>query len=151
MTIPATDDEPGEFKMTTADEAALLASVERMRQSKNAARREQIEQKLAAVVTEDDWFKAAWFASYYCQTISLDLPPSRVPPCWINESEIAAALSAPSDVQGQRTAAQLLMRMKAANVSKYVPDPMTALAAAEASPEAAAKQVIDNAIARARR
>ena len=67
----------------------------------------------------------------HCQSRNLGLKPWENLPLWIDD--LAAALCEPFDDQtGTREAAELLKKMLAAELSKYEPDPIRAIAEAEA-------------------
>jgi hypothetical protein len=78
-------------------------------------------QQLLRMQLDDGWFYAARFASYSCQVDALHLKPWEHPPIWVDD---------PDDYP-DREAARLLKRMLAAGVSRFDPDPMRALEAAE--------------------
>jgi hypothetical protein len=71
------------------------------------------------------------FCSYHCQTRALNLPPWQHPPCNIDPADIEALIAAGDELHGKAVAAQLLRRMLDLGVSRYHPDPMTALATAK--------------------
>jgi hypothetical protein len=85
------------------------------------ARSDQID----AFLAERAWYDAAIAAVAACQTKSLGLKPWILPPACINLDDVRP---------GQEVMARLLSRMLAANVSRYSPDPMAALAALEERP-----------------
>ena len=89
-------------------------------------RARQIADKLAS----EPWEDVGEFASYSAQCRALRLRPWQFPPCWIDD--IPAALNDPEPHRGLRTAGELLQRMLAAGLSRYEPDPLKALEAAEA-------------------
>lgn len=69
----------------------------------------------------------AKFCAYLCQSRNLRLEIQEFPPCWLLDVD---------DVEGpafkrKSEAARLLKRLLAARLSRYEPDPVAALAAAE--------------------
>ena len=80
-------------------------------------RAEQLQAKLG----DEEWRDVAEFAAYSCQIESLSLKPWQDPPCVADED----------DLDKRDKAAELLRRMLAAAVSRYDPDPLTALAGAK--------------------
>jgi hypothetical protein len=93
-----------------ADHAALelaMASIQR-----DPTRAEQI----ASMLREQSWFDTAVFATSCCQSDALKLKSWDLPPCEIDESD------------DQRSpGARLLKRMLASGISRFHPDPLTAL------------------------
>lgn len=75
-----------------------------------------------------DWFEAATSASYACQRRALGLRPWQSPPCYGD---------AHPGHDGHADAAVLLQRLLDAGLSRWEPDPLQALAQAEAPPPAA--------------
>jgi hypothetical protein len=115
--------------MRKVDRVAMMRAIDLARQQ-NDGRREQIDQKLA----DEPWEEVGAFASYCCQDAALQLKPWQTPPCWLSDSDVQAALaSLEDDHTGWRAAAQLVVRLEAAGLSKYEPDPITALERAEAN------------------
>ena len=111
--------------MTRKDRKALRRAIEAVRRE-SPMRARQIADKLAS----GPWEDVGEFASYSAQCRALRLRPWQFPPCWIDD--IPAALNDPELHRGLRTAAELLQRMLAAGLSRYEPDPLKALEAAEA-------------------
>ena len=111
--------------MTRKDRKALTRAIEAVRRE-SPQRARQIADKLAS----EPWEDVGEFASYSAQCRSLRLRPWQFPPCWIDD--IPAALNDPEPHRGLRTAGELLQRMLAAGLSRYEPDPLKALEAAEA-------------------
>src|SRR5262249_2724786 len=73
------------------------------------------------------WYDTAKFCAYLCQSKNLHLEIQEFPPCWLLDAD---------DVEGpafkrKPEAARLLRRLLAAGLSRYEPDPIRALAAAE--------------------
>jgi hypothetical protein len=86
------------------------------------------------------FFEAGHLASYHRQYRALQLKPWEFPPIWIDD--VRATLKEPPDFKDRHRAAKLLRRLLAAGLSRYEPDPLTALERAEAErkpePDAAA-------------
>src|SRR5262245_43190568 len=105
--------------VTKVDREALKRAIETAK-AEDASRRRQIEAKLA----EEPWLEVAEFAAYVCQSRSLSLRPWETPPC----------LASPDPVDerpgsGNRAAWALAQRLEAAGLSRFEPDPISALAA----------------------
>jgi hypothetical protein len=111
--------------LTDLDRDALTRALVACR-SESAARSRQLDAKLQA----EPWERVARFAAYSVQIDALRLEPWETPPVRIRD--IDAALSAPDDARRVRDAARLLQRMLALNISRYEPDPLRAIAEAEA-------------------
>jgi hypothetical protein len=78
----------------------------------------------------DDLEEVGSFASYSCQINSLHLRPWQTAPMWVIDIE-APLREPPNDQRGNYHAAQLLRQMLDAGLSRYEPDPLAALDAAE--------------------
>ena len=116
--------------MQKIDRDALKLAMAMARQDPMRAR--QLDDKLK----NEPWEEVAQFAAYSCQFRTLKLQPWETPPCDADDTSGAEAI----DRYGyftEPTAVALLKRMKRAGVSRFHPDPMRALAEAEA--EAAAR------------
>jgi hypothetical protein len=97
--------------------------------SDDEARRDQID----SFLRNRPWQEVGEFAAYGCQMTRLGLKPWQWPPAWLEPSEVDAVLAEPDDGQsGRHQAAELLRRMLRAKVSRFHPDPIRALEAAEA-------------------
>jgi hypothetical protein len=82
------------------------------------------------------WEEIAASAAYGCQLRTLKLRPWQCPPCWAND-EIDP--TQPDRYGNMPDEVRFLQRMLAAGISRYEPDPLSALAAIErAEAEAAA-------------
>lgn len=81
---------------------------------------EQIRYKLA----HEDEVEVAMFCSYHRQIDTLRLDASQDPPCEIDDPD--AELRQPN-FRGNHDAARLLKRMLKLGISRYEPDPMTAI------------------------
>jgi hypothetical protein len=94
--------------------------------ARSAACCAQIDDKLK----DEPWLEVAQFATARCQAIALHLSPWECwPPCAVEVGET----DAPGfEHRGISQSAQLLKRMLKANLSRYEPDPLTALQEAEA-------------------
>jgi hypothetical protein len=88
-------------------------------------RREQIESKLR----DDGWWRAAMFAAYHQQTKNLKLLPWQDAPCEFTPKDKPNLARAHA---GEAEAIALCRRLVAAGLSRWEPDPVKALAAAEA-------------------
>jgi hypothetical protein len=113
--------------LTEADIEALTRAIE-LAQAESAATRQQID----AMLRSRTWEEVARFAAYCCQDRALRLKPWMSPPCWLRtDADVKAALATPPpDLGGDRAAGQLVERLLAAGLSRYEPDPETALAKA---------------------
>jgi hypothetical protein len=81
----------------------------------------QIERKLET----EDWLSVAKFAAFSCQIDSLKLFPHQMPPC---ELDLAHINNIAPDDKIWSGAARMLKKMLAADLSRYEPDPLAALA-----------------------
>jgi hypothetical protein len=113
--------------MTKNDRAALELAMEYAR--RDPMRAEQLDSKLAGTrftsgkgwaIPPEPWEAVARFAAYGCQMKSLRLRPWETPPCHVDESRTSREAS-------------FLRKMLAAGVSRFHPDPLAALAEAEAA------------------
>ena len=100
--------------MTRTDKAALTQALEICR-AESPGRVKQIKAKLR----DEGWESTAEFASAHCQREALSLLPWQSPPCIAD------------GYHGDPEAMKLLQQMLAAGVSRYDPDPLTALAGAK--------------------
>ena len=105
--------------MSATDLAALAHAIDAAR--KNPAEAKRINDRLA---NGGDWFDFATSAALHCQMTALNLLPWQSPPC------VAHFIEPRRDEH----AAELLHRLLAAGSSRYEPDPIAALAEAEAKP-----------------
>jgi hypothetical protein len=113
-------------RLTEVDRSALGRAIEAVRQ-----RGTEDAQQLDWMVEQQGWRTAAEFASYSMQTRMLGLRPWQSPPCEVDPDFDG------DDFHGRRTAARLLKRLLDAGLSRFEPDPIAALAAAERAHEAA--------------
>jgi hypothetical protein len=115
--------------LTDADREALVLAIEIARRH-SPADRQQIDGKLAR---GEPWFAVAVFAAHGCQERALRLPPWQCwPPCTVEPDEV----DAPGlEHRGIGSSAALLRRMLAAGVSRFHPDPVSAIERAEAASE----------------
>jgi len=110
--------------MKRTDRDALERCIATMRNSKEPSDRKQIEDKLR----EESRLDAGTFAAYGCQMNALRLKPWQSPPCWIDFRDIKFIIARGDDgVTGDYAAAKLLQRMLAAKLSRFEPDPVSAL------------------------
>src|SRR5262245_46762963 len=100
------------------DREALERAIALTLAEDDQGRVEQVQQKLV----EDTWWEGATFCAYVRQTQALQLKPWEVPPCWLEEDDIATIIAAGS---GDRRydAAALGQRLLAAKKSLFEPDP----------------------------
>ena len=103
--------------MTPTDRDALARALDIAHKDRAEAKR--IDNQLAS---GDDWFDVATSAAFHCQMTALNLLPWQSPPC------VAHIIEPRRDEH----AAELLHRLLAAGSSRYEPDPIAALAEAEA-------------------
>jgi hypothetical protein len=119
------------MKLSKVDREALQRALEMAR-----AQSEQERAHIDRVLAEDGWQQAAETAAYHCQDARLHLKPWQPPPCWI--SNLAGNLAAGDDgVGGRYAAAKLVQRLLAAGLSRFEPNPIAALEAAETRNNAA--------------
>jgi hypothetical protein len=87
--------------------------------------------QVAAMLQAQPWEQVGAFAAGVCQVRSLQLKPWECPPC------DTANVKEPSDNYGSRPGeVALLRKMLSFGLSRYDPNPLKALAAAEAKPAA---------------
>jgi len=111
--------------LSDLDRQALELAI-KIDRERSAACRQQIDDKLRA----EGWLRTAQFASQRCQEISLHLAPWECwPPCAVAVDDVdEPGLTH----RGIGKSAVLLKRMLRAGVSRYAPDPLAAIEAAEA-------------------
>ena len=102
--------------MKKHDRDALKLALEQAR-GESAGRAQQIDSMLKD--RDRSWESVASFASSCCQSRNLKLDPWDRPPCRVSEDD---------DDEINADAVQLLREMLAVGVSRYAPDPLTALA-----------------------
>ena len=105
----------GHADLDAADRDALERCME-------IAKRDRAEQLEGKLLQGDPWIEVAEFASYSCQLHALNLKPWESPPCHADEDD---------PDERDKKAQHLLRKMLAAGVSRYDPDPLTALAGAK--------------------
>ena len=86
-------------------------------------RSEQIDWK----IKYDGWKDTAKFCAYLCQSKNLHLEIQEFPPCWLLDVDDTAGPA----FKRKPEAAKLLRRLLTAHLSRFEPDPIAALAAAE--------------------
>jgi hypothetical protein len=87
--------------------------------------------QIAAMLQSQPWEEVGLFASICCQVRALHLKPHE---CALAETHDVAE---PSEVYSYRASeVALLRKMLALDISRYDPDPIAAIAAAEAKPAA---------------
>jgi hypothetical protein len=85
-------------------------------------------------LAEKPWLEAAIDASHICQETRLNLRPWQCwPPCAV---EVGDKDKPGLEHRGIRNSAALLRRMLSLGISRWHPDPLKAIAAAEAEPAA---------------
>jgi hypothetical protein len=108
--------------MNAHDRKAMQLAIEMARADSEQQRRE-----IDDLLRTQPWQEVAERAVWVCQDRALRLRPWEAPPF------LTRNVDQPSDCWGRRPEeVALLRRMLAAGVSRFHPDPMTALAAAEA-------------------
>jgi hypothetical protein len=80
--------------------------------------------QLEAMIQEGGWRSAGRAAAYGLQIKNLHLKPHQLPPCVIDENNPRS--------DEEASAAMLLRRMISLGLSRYEPDPLAAIEAAEA-------------------
>ncbi|MCA1415283.1 hypothetical protein I6F30_29750 [Bradyrhizobium sp. NBAIM20] len=114
--------------LSESDRDALKRALNAAR-SESPARAKQIDAMLRD--PSRSWDEIAKFAASCVQTSNLGLMPWQPPPCQIANIDAALAASDDEPRRGRNAAATLLQQMLDAGVSRFEPDPMTALAEAE--------------------
>jgi hypothetical protein len=105
-------------QLNERDRVAMMRSIEAVRRM-SVSDREDIDERLKSEPFEDVGHAAA----YAAQCASMQLRPWQSPPVWVRD--IAACLAlAPDDCHGLHHAADLLVKMFAADLSQFVPDPI---------------------------
>ena len=87
---------------------------------------------LRSKLEDEPWIEVAEFASYSCQIESLSLKPWQSPPCHIDEDAVPDNDDREPDTVGRK----LLRQMLANNISRFEPDPLTALRRVKRMPSA---------------
>ena len=115
---------PTDNTLTPADEDALTRALAVTR-AEDAGRLRQIDSMLA----DESWQSVAVFAATCAQSCSLNLAPWQSPLFRASLRDLDKPYGDPS---GKRESAELLKRLLDANLSPFEPDPLVAIAAAEA-------------------
>jgi hypothetical protein len=110
-------------RLTRTDRAALQLAIE-MRRNRGKVERERVDAELKRKA----WFEVAQSCAWGEQHHNLRLRPWQPPPCQANPHAINGA---DDGVMGRRAAALLLARMLRLGVSRWHPDPLTAIEAIE--------------------
>ena len=106
------------LELTDDDKAAIDLAIEMERQ--------QIPKEIASMLCDRTWEEVGRFSVGRCQDRNLDLKPWECPPYQTRD------VDDPSDDWGHRPGeVALLKRMFAGGVSRFHPDPMAAIEAAE--------------------
>ena len=112
--------------LSDLDRRALERAIA-IERARDAATRAQIEAKLKTEL----WLSVAVFCVEHCQEIALHLRPWE---CWPPSAVAVEDVDEPKyEHRGISQSAALLRRMLAAGLSRYEPDPVRALEAAEAA------------------
>jgi hypothetical protein len=112
------------MNLTDVDRDAMTRAIETTR-NESRARRRQVDSMLASRPFE----RVGRFASFSCQMDALHLDPFEVPPCWINNIDVA--LITPNDARHIPGSARLLQKMLALGLSRFEPNPLQAIQQAE--------------------
>jgi hypothetical protein len=111
-------------RLTIIDRAALVLAVKIVR-AHSAADRQQIDDKLS----REPWIEVAKFAAHSCQERALHLQPWQCwPPCAV---EVDDDDTPGFEHRSIRSSAALLRRMLKLGISRWHPDPLAAIEAAE--------------------
>lgn len=113
-----------ETKMDKNDLAALELALEQS--LADPYRAEQVNQMLQ----ERDRIEVAKFCSYSRQCNTLKLHPWQWPPSWLDADPDEVLATTSSQREAEREAAALLLRMREFGISKWHPDPRSAIDAA---------------------
>jgi hypothetical protein len=84
--------------------------------------------QIEEMLQERPWREVGEFAAYSCQCDRLGLRPWQAPPCMMDGPDVSVT---GDDVRGYRDAAHLLGRLLELGLSRWEPDPLAAIAAAE--------------------
>jgi hypothetical protein len=110
--------------LSDADRAALELAIE-IDRKRSPGDRQQIDDMLR----ERPWVEAATFAAHRCQETALHLKPWQCwPPCAV---EVGEADTPGLEHRGIAKSALLLRKMLLLGISRWDPDPIAAIAAAE--------------------
>jgi hypothetical protein len=110
--------------LTDTDREAMRRAIEISR-AESPARAKQID----SMLTSQPWESVGRFAAGCAQSRALRVLPWETLPMWVGD--IDAALNAPDDARRTREAAELLQRLLRADLSRFEPSPLAALAEAE--------------------
>jgi len=108
-------------QLSDVDRDALTRAIAMARTYPN--RGEQVDWK----IEYDGWLDTAKFCAYLCQSRNLRLEIQEFPPCWLLDVDDTAGPA----FKRKPEAAKLLRRLLTAHLSRFEPDPIAALAAAE--------------------
>ena len=115
-------------RLSPVDREALERAIEIARNSGEPGRREQIDR----LMEKEGWFAAADFCCYCCQRELIRPRLCQPTPADIDPADIETIIARGDDApNGNFTAAKLLKRMLRADLSRYEPDPVRALAEAK--------------------
>lgn len=119
-----------EKELTPLDLAALRLAVDMtLHEHDDPGRIEQVQSMLDD--GDHSWVEVALFCAYHQQMRSLHLKPWCDPPCWVDPEKMPPPSRNPI-ARDDRAAVRLTRRMIKLGISEFHPDPMTAIAEAEA-------------------
>jgi len=118
--------------MNEVDKAALALAIEAVRKE-SPSQCQRIDDRLAA---GEDWTDIGKSCAYHRQIVVLDLMPWQSPPCY---ADLGALREPFGDPRAARESAELLQRLLRLGLSRFEPDPLAAIAEAEAKRHTAAK------------
>jgi hypothetical protein len=101
-----------------------------------AARRVPRAKQIDNMLADEPWESVAQFASYSAQNRNLGLMPWQNPPCHARLANLDKPFD---DPRGERESAELLSKMLALGLSRFEPNPLQAIAEAEAKRQTPAK------------
>ena len=108
-------------ELSAVDREAMARAIEILR--REPARDNQLDYKLK----HESFEAVGGFAAYSCQCNALSLKPWQVAPASVASAADIAAWSGGDDIHGWRAAALLALRLQSVGLSKYEPDPLSAL------------------------
>jgi hypothetical protein len=110
--------------LTETDLAALTLAIERAR-AQDAGLAQQIDRML----TNPDWREVGMFAAACCQRQALRLKPWQIPPCRIRDPDHPdrSRDRGYGEIDRRYEAARLLRQMYDFGISRWHPDPLTAI------------------------
>jgi len=118
--------------MNEVDKAALALAIEAVRKE-SPSQCQRIDDRLAA---GEDWTDIGKSCAYHRQIVVLDLMPWQSPPCYADPGALREPFG---DPRAARESAELLQRLLRLGLSRFEPDPLAAIAEAEAKRHTPAK------------